>query len=155
MTSIPVTGTLNAYRLAHSLIAAVRGLYKQVSFVDQVTRRVGGVRLVTLLLRGKQIVSEFTAGKGIEKFLRIVKPYAEFADHLIGILRDIWILHLDQASRGVHHGLISELPRSLRLTIFQSYLGLEDLSFGPPEIEIGRGHHSPPPLPTPSISPPS
>src|SRR5260370_12394553 len=117
MTSIPVTGTLNAYRLAHSLIAAVRGLDKQVSFVDQVTRRVGGVRLLTLLLRGKQIVSEFTAGKGIEKFLRIVKPYAAFADHLIGVLRGIWILHLDHASRAVHRALISDAAPSLRRPI--------------------------------------
>src|SRR5260370_27674881 len=98
MASIRVTGTLNAYRLAHSLIAAVRSLDKQVSFVAQVTRRVGGVRLLTLLLRGKQIVSEFTAGKGIEKFLRIVKPYAEFAAHLLRILRDPLILHLDPPS---------------------------------------------------------
>src|SRR5260370_36942661 len=103
MASIRVTGTLNAYRLAHSLIAAVRSLDKQVSFVDQVTRRVGGVRLLTLLLRGKQIVSEFTAGKGIEKFLRFIKFRTRFYDHLILIVRDICSLHLDHPSPGVHH----------------------------------------------------
>src|SRR5580692_9646844 len=106
MTSF-LEGGLDADRFAHSLIAAVRGLHEEVSFVDQITCRIGRVWLVAFLLRGKQIVSEFAAGKRVEKLLRIVKPGPEFADYLIGILRNIWILHFYQASRGAQHRLIS------------------------------------------------
>src|SRR5437588_5735660 len=88
-------------------------------------------------------MSEFTAGKGIEKFLCIVKPDAEFADDLIAILRDIWIFEFNQTSRGSQHRLIRELPGFVCLAVIQCHLRLEDLSFGAREVEIsGRYHFS-------------
>src|SRR5207302_6911239 len=114
-----LTNALNGHRFAHPLVATMGGLDKEVSFVDQITCRIRCMRLIAFLLRGKQIVSEFTASKGIEKFLRIVKPDAEFADDLIAILRDIWIFEFNQTSRGSQHRLIRELPGFVCLAVIQ------------------------------------
>src|SRR3984893_9463320 len=88
------------------------------------------------LLCGKQILGEFTAGEGIEEFLRIVKPGPEFSDDLIVILRDIWILELDQAASGSQHRLVGQLPGLIRLAAVPCHLGLEDFPFCVREIEI-------------------
>ena len=43
-------------------------------------------------MRIKKIVGEFSAGKRIEEFLRVVEARAEFRDDLIGIVGDVRIL---------------------------------------------------------------
>jgi hypothetical protein len=59
---------------------------KQVSLVDQIARRVCRVWLVAFLLRGKQIVREFTPREGVEEPLGIVKSCTKLADDLIALL---------------------------------------------------------------------
>ena len=67
---------------SQALVATVRGFDEEMRLVDQIARGIGRVRLIRFLVRGKQILREFAAGKRIEEFLRVVKPRAKFADDL-------------------------------------------------------------------------